>query len=129
MIVVDTSVWILAIRNVDRPSTRRLWEEADRASILLCDIVMFEVLRGARDDLHARRLQKYLSSFPRGETMAGELPIRAARNYRHLRSVGITSRSLADVIIATFCIEGGHDLLHDDRDFVPMAEHLGLRLL
>ena len=37
--------------------------------------------------------------------------------------------SLADVIIATFCIEGGHDLLHDDRDFVPMAEHLGLRLL
>ena len=83
MIVVDTSVWISAIRNVDRPTTRRLWEEADRASILLCDIVMFEVLRGARDDLHARRLQEYLSSFPRGETMAGELPIRAARNYRH----------------------------------------------
>lgn len=34
-----------------------------------------------------------------------------------------------DMIIGTFCIDGGHELLHDDRDFAPMAEHLGLRVL
>jgi predicted nucleic acid-binding protein len=33
-----------------------------------------------------------------------------------------------DVLIGTYCIEHGHSLLHDDRDFAPIAEHLGLRL-
>jgi predicted nucleic acid-binding protein len=33
------------------------------------------------------------------------------------------------VIIATFCIRYGHVLLHADRDFEPMREHLGLRTL
>jgi predicted nucleic acid-binding protein len=29
-------------------------------------------------------------------------------------------------VIATRCIEGGYDLLHNDRDFDPFAKHLGL---
>jgi hypothetical protein len=41
--------------------------------------------------------------------------------------MGITVRKTIDVIIATFCIDNGHVLLHADRDFEPMAEHLGLR--
>jgi hypothetical protein len=32
-------------------------------------------------------------------------------------------------MIATFCIRNHHVLLHRDRDFAPMAEHLGLRTL
>jgi predicted nucleic acid-binding protein len=32
------------------------------------------------------------------------------------------------VIIATFCLEHGHALLHDDRDFDPFADHLGMRV-
>ena len=31
--------------------------------------------------------------------------------------------------IATFCIERGHLLLHSDRDFDPIAEHLGLEIV
>jgi hypothetical protein len=31
--------------------------------------------------------------------------------------------------IAHFCIQNGHILLHADRDFGPMREHLGLRTL
>jgi hypothetical protein len=31
-----------------------------------------------------------------------------------------------NIIIGTFCIERGCSLLHDDRDFVAMEEHLGL---
>ena len=34
----------------------------------------------------------------------------------------------ADLIIGTYCMEHGHSLLHADRDFDPMAEHLGLRI-
>ena len=54
---------------------------------------------------------------------------RAARNYRKLRDLGVTVRKTADIIIGTFCIEHNHLLLHDDRDFLPMEEHLGLRSL
>jgi len=30
------------------------------------------------------------------------------------------------LIIGTFCILHGHSLLHDDRDFEPMRQYLGL---
>ena len=56
----------------------------------------------------------------------GRLASAAARNYRRLRALGITVRKTADIIIGTFCIERGHALLHDDRDFAPMETHLGL---
>ena len=55
-----------------------------------------------------------------------DLAPRAARNYRKLRELGITIRKTAYIIIGTFCIEHRHALLHDDRDFAPMEEHLGL---
>jgi predicted nucleic acid-binding protein len=56
-----------------------------------------------------------------------ELAIRAAANYRFLRSNGITVRNTIDMIIGTFCIERGYALLHSDRDFEPMERLLGLR--
>jgi len=34
-----------------------------------------------------------------------------------------------DVMIATFCIEGGHELLHSARDFDVMEKHLGLKVV
>jgi predicted nucleic acid-binding protein len=50
----------------------------------------------------------------------------AAANYRKLRSLGVTVRKTADLIIGTYCIEHGQVLLHDDREFEPMRRHLGL---
>ena len=35
-------------------------------------------------------------------------------------------RKTADIIIGTFCIERRCSLLHDDRDFASMEQHLGL---
>jgi predicted nucleic acid-binding protein len=58
-----------------------------------------------------------------GDTCA----VQAAGNYRLLRARGITVGKTIDMIIGTFCIMGGHVLLHDDRDFDPMVTHLGLR--
>jgi predicted nucleic acid-binding protein len=56
------------------------------------------------------------------------LAVLAARNFRRLRSLGVTIRKTADIIIGTFCIERGHLLLHDDRGFEPMERHLGLKV-
>ncbi|MNV39806.1 hypothetical protein D3C71_1313970 [compost metagenome] len=56
-----------------------------------------------------------------------ELAVKAAANYRKLRSVGKMVRKTADLLIGTYCIENGYELLHNDRDFQPMADHLGLQ--
>ena len=55
-----------------------------------------------------------------------EIAIQAAINYRYLRKKGITIRKTIDVIIATFCIEHNLPLIHNDQDFDPMEQYLGL---
>jgi predicted nucleic acid-binding protein len=41
----------------------------------------------------------------------------------------VTVRKTIDVLIGTYCIQHGHELLHADRDFDSMHRHLGLRVL
>lgn len=57
------------------------------------------------------------------------IAVQAARNDRSLRGRGITVRKTTGMVIATFCIEGGHTLMHDGRDFDPMVQHLGLQVV
>lgn len=128
MIVVDSSVLIFAIRGVLRPSTASLRHEAARQELLIGDISLLEVLRGAQNEGHANRLETQLRRYEIVEMFDEKIALAAARNYRILRSHGITVAKLADLIIGTFCVENGHRLLQDDRDFSPMVEHLGLRL-
>lgn len=66
--------------------------------------------------------------FPVAPMLDADLAVRAARNYRLLRSRGIAIRKTADLIIGTFCMARDHLLLHNDRGFQPMAAHLGLQL-
>lgn len=128
MIVVDTSVWIFTIRNTERPSVARLRQETTRGNVLLGDMVLLEILRGARDDRHSDFLEANLRKYPVVGMMDDRSAVAAAANYRRLRARGVTAKSLADLIIATYCLQHGHQLLQDDRDFLPMAEHLGLQL-
>ncbi len=53
--------------------------------------------------------------------------VQSVQNYRKLRKAGITVRKTIDVIIATFCIVEELTLLHDDRDFDPIATHFHLK--
>jgi predicted nucleic acid-binding protein len=57
---------------------------------------------------------------------ADAIAVAGARNFRHLRRRGITVRKTIDLLIATWCIENRVPLLHNDRDFHPMARYLGL---
>jgi len=57
-----------------------------------------------------------------------EIALQAAQNFRKLRKNGITIRKTIAVIIATFYIANGFELLHDDRDFDPVEGLLGLRV-
>jgi hypothetical protein len=58
-----------------------------------------------------------------------DLALEAADHYRALRRLGVTVRKTVDLLIGTWCIVQDCALLHSDRDFDPMAQHLGLRVL
>ncbi|MBB3609132.1 PIN domain nuclease [Rhizobium sp. BK602] len=130
MIVVDSSVWIALLRETEAKAVDRLRSliAAGPPNILVGDLILVEILQGARNEHHAALIERNLRQFTIRPMLNDALAVKAARNYRTLRKRGITVRKTIDVIIGTFCIEEDHLLLHDDRDFDPMAEHLGLQL-
>lgn len=131
MIVVDSSAWIANLRGLATPVVHRLRETVETADdqILIGDIILLEILQGARDDAQATRIERALETYPIASMLDAGLAVQAARNYRRLRTLGITIRKTADLIIGTFCIAGGHALLHDDRDFTAMEHRLGLAVI
>ena len=126
MIAVDSSVWIAHFRNVISGPVRLLRSLFSQEPLLVGDIVLLEVLRGARDEPHAVRLAGEMRAFEVAPMLGENLAVQVARNDRALQTIGITIRKTPDLIIGTYCIEHGHALLHDDRDFEPMHQHLGL---
>lgn len=128
MIVVDSSVWISHFRNADTESVRKFRSIKDPTEVVVGDYIMLEVLRGAKDDRHAAGLERILRRFPIEQMLDDALTVRAAINYRALRDRGITVATI-HLIIATFCVERGYTLLHDDHDFDAMARHIGLVIL
>jgi predicted nucleic acid-binding protein len=131
VIVVDSSVWIANLRQQNIPAVHRLrvLVDSDDDQVLIGDVIMLEILQGARDDVHAARIERNLRRFPIASMLDDSLAVRAAQHYRRLRARGITVRKTIDVMIATFCLAHDHWLLHDDRDFDPMAQILGLRVV
>ena len=128
MILVDSSVWIARLRGRETAATAKLRALVAHEPLLIGDLILLEVLQGARDEAHAARIERDLRRYAVVPLLDDELASRAARNYRTLRDLGVTIRKTADLVIGTYCIERGHTLLHDDRDFDPMQQHLGLRV-
>ena len=131
MIVVDSSVWIGRFRGTANAAARKfeIIKEGDIDEILVGDLVMLEVLQGTRSDAHAAFIEERLRAFRVEPMLDAGLATVVARNFRFLRGRGVTLRKTADLIIATFCIERGHALLHDDRDFHAVAQHLPLAIV
>ncbi|MFO1027543.1 MAG: VapC toxin family PIN domain ribonuclease [Acetobacteraceae bacterium] len=131
MIVVDSSVWIGDLRDEDTPAVMKLRAlDPMRANLVVPDLGLLEVLRGARDEAIAGGIERHLCKFDIVDLGGRMLAVAAARYYRHLRGLGITIRSSIHVLIGTFCIQHDAVLLHHDRgDFLPMQRHLGLRCL
>ncbi len=126
MILADSSVWIAHFRGQATQSVAKLDSLIGTPELLLGDLVLLELLQGARDDRHAFAIETRLRHFSLVRMLDPVIARSGARNYRRLRGLGVTVRKTTDLIIATFCIEHGHALLHADRDFGPFAEHLGL---
>ena len=122
MIVVDSSVWI---NGREAGHVDHLQAALGVDEIIVGDLMLCEVLQGLDSERDARQVETLLRRFEI-VPMAGEATVSAARNFRSLRRRGITIRKTIDLLIGTWCIENRRPLLHNDSDFRPMAQHLGL---
>jgi len=128
MLIVDSSVWIDALRGTTTAEAQWLRRAVGREEIGLTNLNLCEILQGVDSQTQFDRFRGSLLEFPVFNTGGSELAVAAAENYRKLRKSGITVRKTIDCLIATFCIEQDFALLHNDRDFGPFEAHLGLRV-
>ena len=126
MILVDSSVWIDYFNGRSTPQTAKLDELLGQEDLAVGDLVLVEVLQGFRDKPEFEAARRLLLSLTVVDLCGPDIAIQAARNYRSLRSRGLTVRKTIDCVIATYCIESGHELLHSDRDF-DVFERLHLK--
>ena len=126
MILVDSTVWIDYFNGRDSPETDFLDQILGEQPLLVGDIILCEVLQGFRKDSDFEKAREALKKFEQISLVTPELALQSARNFRYLRKRGSTVRKMIDCLIGTFCIENGHHLLHNDADFNPFEEHLGL---
>jgi len=126
MVIVDTSVLVDFLGGFSTPQTDWLGQQGSYRNVAITSLVLTEVLQGVREDNRLDAVFRVLSRFAIFETGSRELAVQSALNYRTLRGLGVTIRSTIDCLIATFCIEEGHTLLHRDSDFDHFEEYLGL---
>ena len=129
MILADTSAWIEYFRATGTRVDLLLGELlVSEQPVAVTDVVLMEVLAGARDDAHRYQLRRLLSGC---EYVAVEAPAdyeRAADLFRLCRAGGLTIRRLPDCLIAVVAMRAKLALLHADRDFDAIARCAPLEL-
>lgn len=127
MILVDSSVWIDYFRGTATPQVEKLDSLLGSEPIATGDLILTEVLQGFVSNRDFNQARKLMTSLVIVDLAGQSIAIQAAKNFRALRSLGVTVRKTIDTVIATRCIEGALPLLYSDKDFDPFVEHLGLR--
>ena len=123
MLLIDSSVWIDWLRGSDTDAVRFVQAREPQEEIALTQMIYLEVLQGVSSQRQFSATQKVLSA----QTMLLPLdPLQtfeaAALLYRRARAMGLTIRKSTDCLIAAMALEHGALLVHNDRDFVALAQ-------
>jgi predicted nucleic acid-binding protein len=122
MLLLDSSVWIDAHRGLATDATRFVQIRDEHEEIATTGIIFQEVLQGIREQAAYERMRQVLWSalilHPR-ELSTYEI---AAQLYRNARAAGLTIRKPNDCLIAALALEHGALLVHNDRDFLALAQ-------
>ena len=130
MIVVDTSAWVELLRATGSPAHHRLHRALrDNEEVCVTEIVLAEVLAGARDERRAEELRSTLLGFTLLPLDGLDAFERAAALFRACRAAGETLSGIADCLVAVPAIAAGAPVLHADRDFGKLARHTALEVV
>jgi predicted nucleic acid-binding protein len=129
VILVDSSAWVEFLRATGSPVHHRLRAALEEGTALASsDVIVMEILAGARDAVDRERLRRLLYGL---EFLAVEGPAdyeAAAEIFRACRRGGETPRKLTDCLIGAVAIRSDAELLCADADFSVIARHAALRL-
>jgi predicted nucleic acid-binding protein len=130
-ILVDTSVWSLALRRdapEDCPEVRRLKTALQGGEgVFTTGLILQELLQGFNGPKASERIIDTFSALPviiperRDHVEAAVLKVK-------LRQKGVQVGTI-DVLLAQLCLRHGLFLLSRDKDFVHMAQHVPLSLI
>jgi predicted nucleic acid-binding protein len=126
VIVVDTTVRIDFLSGRNLPHVKRLRRLLGGSEIIIGDLMLCVILHGSANERAARDVEAPLRRFDIVSMAGDAIAAAAARNFRALRSGGVTIRTTIDPLIGTWCTENHVPLLHNDRDFHPVGRDLGL---
>jgi len=128
VILVDTGVWIDYFNGVENKQTESLDRILSEQTVLVGDIILTEILQGFDSDKEFRLAKQALEPLDCVHLGGKSLAIKAASNFRFLRSKGVTVRKTVDMLIGSWCIEHEVELLHNDKDFDQIATQLPLKI-
>jgi len=130
VILVDSSAWIELLRQTESPVDLRLRAAIDSdEQQAIVGVMLLELLAGARDEAHAKRLRRMLAGARLLRLQEPSDHESAADLYRACRRGGSTIRRLPDCLIAAVAIRHGIELLHQDSDFDELARHTALSVV
>jgi predicted nucleic acid-binding protein len=128
-IIIDTSVWSLALRRQRRsssPETRELAELVREGRAVMLGPVRQELLSGVRVDQQFETLRDHLRAFP-DVLLEGEDYEEAASFFNKCRARGIQG-SNTDYLICAVAVRRGFGILTTDTDFAHFARVLPIEL-
>ncbi|HEV3071220.1 MAG TPA: PIN domain nuclease [Solirubrobacteraceae bacterium] len=130
-LLADSSAWIEYLRKTGSPTHLRLRAAlaGKDVEVATTDVVVMEVLAGARHDAERDNLRKMLYGCDFLQVDGPADYEQAAEIHRACRRKGETVRKLTDCLIAAVAIRNDAELLHLDGDFQTIARHTALRLL
>lgn len=128
-VLVDTSIWSLALRRVDPSSGSEASELRRLIAECLVEIlgpIRQEVLSGVREHFQFDRLEVHLRAFPDVPILTEDY-VTAARFYNLCRSKGIQG-SNTDFLICAVAVRNNFAVFTTDRDFSLFARRLPIVL-
>ncbi len=130
-IIVDTSVWSLALRRRktpdDSPAVKLLRNLITDDQVVLLGAIRQEILSGIRSSDQFIRLRDYLQAFQDLELMPEDYEL-AAEFFNTCRSNGIQG-SNTDFLICAVAYRRSYSILTTDHDFQRFQAHIPVTLL
>jgi len=130
-VIVDTSVWSLALRrnksNIENSTVKLFKDLITEGKVILLGVIRQEVLSGIRHQEQFIKLRDYLRAFPDLEITTEDYEL-AATFFNTCRSKGIQG-SNADFLICAVAHNYNYKILTTDQDFNNFQQYIPIILL
>jgi predicted nucleic acid-binding protein len=128
-VIVDTSVWSLALRrdgqNISAP-VKELRSLVQDHRVQMIGPIRQEILSGIRKQAHFEKLRKHLNSFPDLPILTEDY-VTAARFFNQCRANGVQGSSI-DFLICSIAVRHKFPIFTTDKDFEQFSRFVPIKL-